>query len=722
MVSKAAIAPKSKIGQAASWGGNGQPRLRGRFTTMHFLGLGVILAVSSVVVYMWRTIMSMHREQLEMRSQIAILTAGRQGGASNIEVEYGVDVDRWTEWKEEAKQETQEETKAETKVDAGAARKVTRPPLELEVVEDMYYTVGDPGSESAERRKLSFLSTVGTGATNGCYTVDGSNPSVGFDVSSATACGPGGSTHPCPDCWITDTMSSDVTLTITNCASASWIRGASRSGVFAYTFINTHATRTLAVTDNVGATTYNVPPKTHVQAFCATSLGTANQLLWPSTQVPTLTVDSGLTLVAGNFDASASSGTFATTTGTNTLKGNTAVDGSKTFATGTGAVTINGATTVADSTTFTVGSAGAGGTSTFYGPVTVGKASNLNTLTLHGAFDQQGAVTFSTGTNFNYLNGDIFVAANKDITMSTGTGTFTTGTGLVTINGDVSQSTTRTFTTGSGTVTLRGNTVVSDSKTFTVGSAGAGGASTLYGTLQVGASSNGHATSATVYGHFNTADDGDGTASTFATATGAHTLNGNVEVANNKNLGLTSTSTGTFTTGTGLAAFNGNIQQNGATTIYTGTGDIKLRGPTHVIASNSFTVGSAGTSGQTYLHGDVTMGASGSGQGNMQLTVWGDVVFNNDAVGSPSGNKATTINHEGGITLNGNTVISPDKHLTMDTTGTGEFTTATGPVTINGDTTITGTKKLTVEGSGSAGNIQCSDNPTYQTSVKYCYR
>merc|ERR1719343_1536413 len=128
-------------------------------------------------------------------------------------------------------------------------------------------------------------------------------------------------------------MSANIALTVQNCASAHWVRSQSRSGVFIYTFLNVDSTHSLTVTDNsgAGATTYTVPPNTYVRAWCSDSQGTTNRLYFPSTTRPTLTVTSGATLSTGNFDASGSSGTFDTSTGTNTLGGNAVVAGTGTF-------------------------------------------------------------------------------------------------------------------------------------------------------------------------------------------------------------------------------------------------------------------------------------------------------------------------------------------------------------------------------------------------------
>eukprot|EP00434_Breviolum_minutum_P038958 symbB.v1.2.034571.t1/scaffold4487.1/size39078/2 len=297
----------------------------------------------------------------------------------------------------------------------------------------------------------------------GCFEVADA-ATTSYDVSSTTAC----SGNSCPDCFITPgTVSQNLAITIQSCSSAQWIRSTARTGIWEYKFVNTHATYTMTVTDNSGTgVTYQVPPDSHVTAWCAASAGTADRLRFPSTTLPTLTVDNAITLSAGAFDASASTGAFTTSSGTVTLSGNTVISGTKTFTTGTGAVSLNGATTVADSTAFTVGSAGAGGASILYGTVTIGGTGNTQStsLTLNGDFSQADDAdgtqsTFSTGTATVSLNGHVSVASGKNFGM-TGAGTFTSGSGTVQFNGNTEITGSNTFTTGLGAVSLKGATTV----------------------------------------------------------------------------------------------------------------------------------------------------------------------------------------------------------------------------------------------------------------------
>jgi len=525
-------------------------------------------------------------------------------------------------------------------------------------------------SESAKRRKLMGFFTTGTSAGVGCFEIADQSSST-YDVSGANC-----NSNNCPDCFITPaTVSQDITLTIQACSSALWIRGQSRAGVWIYTFINTDATYTLSVTDSTGSgTTYKVPPQQFVTAYCAASLGTSNRLIFTSQDLPTLTVDSGLTLAAGNFDASGSTGTFTTSSGTNTLSGNTVISGSKTFTTGTGAVSLNGDTAVANSKTFTVGSAGNGGATTLYGATTVGASGNEVATNIYGNFAQAGAtVTFSTGQGAVSLNGDVGVATGKNLHMAdTGTGTFRTGTGNVRLNGNTEVTNANTFTTGTGAVSIQGDTTVSDSKTVTVGaSAGAGGAITLNGATTVAVSSG---TALTVAGDFSQTG-----ATTFSTGTGQISLNGDVGIAAGKDLAMAN-GAGTVTTGTGTVTVNGNIDQLGATTFSTGTGAVVFNGATAVAEGKSFSVGTNSLTAAdtpTQLFGTVTIGHTNVGR---SLTVKGNVEFTQS-----SDNGAPTFSTGvGAITINGDVGMAADKNLIMATSGTGGLTTGTGNVNLNG--------------------------------------
>jgi len=567
---------------------------------------------------------------------------------------------------------------------------------------------GRPDRPRVEGRRMASIFTTGTSSGVGCFEL-GTTASQSYDVSSATAC----NGNQCPDCFITPTLANAVAITITSCSSAQWVsaRSQTRTGVWVYTFINSDPTYAMTVTD--GTTTFTLPAGSYVQAWCASTLGTTDRLYFPTTTLPTLTVESGLTVSAGNFDHSASSGTFKTGTGDITLNGNVAQSTSSayTFATSTGAITLNGATTVADSTAFTVGSSTAGGAATFYGNVNIGGSASGAAVatTIYGAVtqndDADGTVaTFATGTGALSLNGDVTIASGKDLTMVTpGTGTFTTGTGQITLNGNVMQSSSNTFATGTGAISLNGAVTVADSTTFTVGSSTAGGAATFYGAVNIGGSASGASVATTIYGSVTQNDDADGTASTITSATGAITANGDLTIAANKNFAMTAGS-GTFTTAGGLATFKGNVLIDSTNTFTTGTGAVTLNGNTAIADSRSFSVGSAGNGGSVQLFGDTYVGGSAATMSS-SFTVYGNVAFNDDA----SGTLKTFSTATGAITLNGDTTMAQDKNLHMHALGSGTFQTGTGTVTLNGLTTVSTGKTFTVT---DEGTITCSHDNT----------
>lgn len=664
----------------------------------HMMAGVVLFTMALMIFYMYKVIDGLHQDQQEMRWQLQQLRSkNSMPPAQSAHLMHPRQDFLEARHAEPSQLEVQAGPKAPSEkasLAAGASRgRISEEEVTPGNHAAFHHDESEDDSEddAVKRRRLMGFFTTGTSAGVGCFELTdaagvGSNT---YDVSDNTAC----NGNICPDCFVTPaTVSQNLVMKITACSSAKWIRGLSRTGIWVYTFLNTHATQSLSVTDNSGggAVTYNIPPGSYATAHCASTLGTSNRLYFESSQLPTLTVDSGITLTTGNFDASTSSGTFATSTGTNTLNGDTVISGTKTFTTGTGAVSLNGATTVADSTAFTVGSAGSGGTSTLYGNVVVGSTTTGQgaSITLNGDFAQNdvtgAAATFSTGTSTISINGHTTVAANKNLHMdSGGSGTFQTGTGTATANGNLVISGANTFTTGSGAVTLAGDTAVSGTKTLTIGSAGSAGATTLYGALTVGDTTTGGAAVTTLNGNVLQQDVTGAAASTIGTGTGAVSLNGDVTVAANKNLHMTDNAAGTFKTGTGAVTFNGDTTISGARTFTTGTGQINLNGATQVADSQPFSVGSPGAGGQTQLFGATKIGGVDTGAATT-LTVYADVTFTADA----SGNAKSFTTSNGQITLNGDISIAANKDLIMSPTGTGRFTTGTGVITLNGDSTI----------------------------------
>mmetsp|Transcript_105696 Transcript_105696/g.252116 ORF Transcript_105696/g.252116 Transcript_105696/m.252116 type:complete len:704 (+) Transcript_105696:55-2166(+) len=671
----------------------------------------VLISMGVLIMYMYRVIDDLHREQQDLRGRLNQLSDNGSYGMPHLLISpHGSE--KFLEPRPGSTQGLND------LVEAARASNQERRYVQHKV-EEVYpghMAAFEVTSDDEEKRRLAGFFTTGTTAGVGCFQLTDQTTET-YDVSSATAC----NGNICPDCFITpSSLSQNVALTIQACSSAKWIRSASRSGAWQYTFINVDNTYTVSVTDNSGSgTTYKVPPYGHVTAYCSASgVGaTTNKLAFPSTTLPTLSVDNGITMSSGAFDASASSGNFDTSTGTVTLGGNTVISGLSTFTTGGGTVDIQGAVTVADSKSITVGSAGAGGAVTIYGNVVIGETGTGNgrSLTLNGDFTQADVTgttsSFATGTNSISLNGHVTVASGKNLVMTaTGAGQFTTGTGVVTLNGDTTVAGSGTFTSGLGAVTLKGAVTVDPSIAFTVGSAGSGGATTLYGNVVIGDSSG--AASCTVNGNIVQADVG-ATQTTITSGTGAVTLNGDVTVATGKNLHMTATGAGTFQTGTGAVSLNGNVQVGGSSTFNTGTGAVNLNGPTVVADNQPFSVGSYGNGGVVQLFGATTVGSNAANGASSSLTVYGDVSFNNDQDGTAKTFSTAT----GQITFNGDVAIAANMDLIMANTGTGQFQTGTGTVTLSGNTNVVTGATFTVDdftniincnhASGDVGNTFC---------------
>jgi len=654
-----------------------------------------LLSMVLVVVYMHSVIADLHAEQEEIRSQIAKLSSGAGGstsgptGSNAIPGVVAVPDSRRTDPSEKK---------------SWVNWLVPRP-------RSRHFVPGSPQDPNNVGRRMQIL-TTGKVAGVACYEMFNSG-TQSLDVSVQSCSDSVGNPLWCPACFTTPaTVSQNIAVTVYNCKSAYWVRSQTRSGIWKYQFINRHDTYSITVTDNSGSgKTYTVGPGQFVEAYCgdSSSSSTDNRLVWPSYTRPTMVVTAGAVLTSGNFDASSSTGTFATTTGTNTLSGNAVVSGTKTFATGAGTMSIKGATTVADSTTFTVGSAGNGGATTMYGNVRIGNSGSgqAATMTTYGDFtqtDSGGDKKFKTGTGVISINGDINVRSGKNLKMITwGNGVFQTGTGPVRFYGDVEVKTTKTFTSGTGAVKLKGATTVAQNTAFTVGVAGSGGTSTFYGDVVVGGSSNGQAASVTMYGDF--AQNDAGSARTFTTGAGTISLKGSTTVAADKNLHMDSSGSGTFQTGTGDGTFFGNTVISGSNTFETGTGIVSLKGTTQVADDKTFSVGSPGSASDSQLFGGATVGGSAAGN-SATLVVYGDTTVYADGGGTAHTIIAQSTNPDS-FTLNSGFIFSGDFAMTTSS-GASTFITGTGPLTLNGDVTITGTKTL-IPGSGSSAAMMCNN-------------
>lgn len=96
-------------------------------------------------------------------------------------------------------------------------------------------------------RQLSSLQSVGTAVNDGCFLIP-DEASKTYELSVADC-----NFHKCPDCFITQTScTQNIVLEVGSCSTALiGTRGATRSGIWSYTFINRCASNTLTVNNNI---------------------------------------------------------------------------------------------------------------------------------------------------------------------------------------------------------------------------------------------------------------------------------------------------------------------------------------------------------------------------------------------------------------------------------------------------------------------------------------
>ncbi|MFH1024230.1 MAG: hypothetical protein V1809_12690 [Planctomycetota bacterium] len=191
----------------------------------------------------------------------------------------------------------------------------------------------------------------------------------------------------------------------------------------------------------------------------------------------TIAANKALDMAAGTgaVDLSLATGTFKTSTGENTLSGNVTIAGAKTLTTGTGAVALNGDVTIAANKGLTL-AAGNGAVNLAASTGTFSTSSGNNTL--YGDVTIDGAKTFTTGTGAMSINGAALLASDKNLTAQGGTtavdfsaasGVFKTSTGENTLSGNVTIAGAKTFATGTGAVGLNGDVTIPSGKSLTVG-------------------------------------------------------------------------------------------------------------------------------------------------------------------------------------------------------------------------------------------------------------
>ena len=262
----------------------------------------------------------------------------------------------------------------------------------------------------------------------------------------------------------------------------------------------------------------------------------------------------------GSFNCSSMTGTFQTSSGTNTVNGNLVIAGSKTFTTGTGTMTVNGDMVITGSKTFTTGT----GTLTVKGNVAIDSNKSITAGTGSGALDFHNATgTFQTSSGTNIVNGDLVIAGSK---------TFTSGTGTVSLNGDtyVAAGKNLILVAGAGYIQANGTT----SGGIKIAPIATG---TAVATIQ---NQNVSASTITLPSATCTLP-GLGLANVW---TSTADFRGNVSAsASNPNIDF-SGSSGTFKSCLGEVTLGGNVTISGAKTFATGSGTVGLNGNVTVAA------------------------------------------------------------------------------------------------------------------------------------------
>jgi len=393
----------------------------------------------------------------------------------------------------------------------------------------------------------------------------------------------------------------------------------------------------------------------------------------------------GITLSAGDFNAGSSTGTFTTSSGANTLSGDTTVTGAKTFTVGTGATSLGGTLAVTGTATLSAATTvSAGGLTVTAGGLTV--TAGDFTLTA-GAFDASASSgTFKTSTGDHTISGSVTLDGAKNFVHgaagATGTATFystlTVGAPAgnvraTTLYGDLLLKTgdfdaslsSGAFKTTTGTNTMSGNVYVAPTKTLTVGDQGNAGATTLYGAVNIGAS--GATATTTIYG-------------------------------------ATTVNEATLTAASGIALTGGNFAGSGAGTFTTPTGDITLNGGVTIADGKTFTVGqAAGSGGTTTLKGNLVVGSTGN---YATITLDGK----------------TTVNYGADpalVVANGMSITAGNFDASASS---GTFSATTGAATLPGATTVSGASFTVNSGSiaNLIGNVNLGQTSASPKSV-VCY-
>ena len=262
-------------------------------------------------------------------------------------------------------------------------------------------------------------------------------------------------------------------------------------------------------------------------------------------------------------------------------------DGTFLTITASGLATLNGGI-VCDTDKFTV--ADTTGNVVTKGSFTVNGA---GATTLGGTLGVTGITTLTGALN---ANGDVTIAADKNLTMSSGTGTFTTGTGDVTLNGNVTIATGQSFS--SNNVDIDGGSI--DGTTIGSSSASSGAFTTISASQQISANAG------------------------LTVAAGQSFSSNNVDIdggsIDGTTIGSSSASSGAFTTITASTSIdvtgaNGIILENDETITNSDNGTVLINGQ---VAAGT---GSDDASGVFKSNGnyDVTLKTGNSTTGSIKI-------------------------------------------------------------------------------------------------------
>jgi hypothetical protein len=433
----------------------------------------------------------------------------------------------------------------------------------------------------------------------------------------------------------------------------------------------------------------------------------------------------------GSFDQSASTGVFKTGTGAVSLNGNTAITGAGSFTSGTGAVQLNGNTAITGTNTLTVGS----GATALGGTLGVTGLTSLNGgATITGTTDIEGTTTINTTSTANTSIGNAtgtFSLTSSTLNISAGALSGVTGFTQTSGNFDVSASG-GTFLTSSGAVSLNGNTTVASGKTLTLTTLGTATNNTALcynGSGQVASCSNPFAIAPATGGYIYQVP------TTTAANTIAPTTNGVVALTVKGTTGTTarvlevydSTATPTlqaFFDATGSLNVSQVIQPTSGNTVDLGTTGSRFRtgyfgtsvdvgGSTLTSTSLNFTA--AGTI-QSASNSNLDIRSQGTGALTLQS---GSGTVSLGTSTNLTANAALTITSGGANALNLDTGAAGTATVSIGTTNatavsigrTGQTTTVNGALTAA--QLLTGQLGLTVTGAA----VSLNDSSNFGTSI-----